>query len=271
MLGALDQAKSALFYLVPYQGKGKFPIQEALPILNDALQYVDHNPSQHPTESGTKNRNIKYLLTRTLNRMHLRMEISDYEMAASLLELPSVISSDRFAVGDPKALSALRRHACVKQDGCSGPRAMDRICEMVTKEHAKRKLRNSKQAGIKTTKEVFLECDRDAQEEGRSTEGPDKRSEVEVPERGQSRDGKDLVPEYGFVHQVCIREEKKATSIFVPEAALYLQRGKELECLSYYEYLGCVHVKSGKAPATSRGGEGPSEVLSSPSLFLWLQ
>ncbi len=107
LLGALDQAKSALFYLVPYEGKSKFPLHQSLSILNSALGHVEANPSVHPTESGTPPRTTKHFLTRVLNRMHLKMEISDYQMAAALLDLPSVISSDRFSIGNPTALQSL--------------------------------------------------------------------------------------------------------------------------------------------------------------------
>lgn len=53
LLGALEQAKSALFYLVPYQGKSKFPLSQSLTILNDTLTHLESHPSVHPTESGT--------------------------------------------------------------------------------------------------------------------------------------------------------------------------------------------------------------------------
>ena len=53
-------------------------------------------------------RTIKHLLTRVINRIHLQIEISDYQIAAALLNLPSMIFSDRYFYGSPLALQALR-------------------------------------------------------------------------------------------------------------------------------------------------------------------
>ena len=107
LLGSLEQAKSAMFYLIPYQGKTKFDFHQSLTILDKALHHTKICPSTS-SDTGTLRRTTKHILQRTLNRMHLQMEISDYQIAAALLELPSLILSDRFSYGNPGSLTAFR-------------------------------------------------------------------------------------------------------------------------------------------------------------------
>lgn len=107
LLGSTSQAKSALFYLIPYQGKTKFPLMDSLSLLDHTINHISKYPSK-AADSGTTMRTVKHLLTRTINRIHLQVEVSDYQVAASLLELPSMMMTDQFAYGDPLALCAFR-------------------------------------------------------------------------------------------------------------------------------------------------------------------
>lgn len=228
LLGSIDQAKSALFYLVPYQGKSKFPIKETLPVLNAALKYVERHKSQHPTEAGTRTRTVKFLLTRTINKMHLRMEISDYEMVASLLELPSVISTERFAVGNPRALATFGEHVEKREGKQSREKAFEDICRRIQLEEQKK---------YKVSRSVDFPVFEDE---------PD-----EEDAEGLKRKIDDLPIDYGFVRKFTIKGEEDSF-ILLPDVALYLQRSRLLSHLSYYEYLGCVGVERGNATRKSK-------------------
>ena len=48
--------------------------------------------------------------------MHLRMELSDWQVAASLLDLPSSFTTDAFEYCDPTALSNLHGRLEIEQD-----------------------------------------------------------------------------------------------------------------------------------------------------------
>ena len=109
LLGSLSQARSAMLYLVPYEGKSKFPMQHVLTVLDHTLTHNEHYPSV-ASDTGTIKRSVKHLLMRALNRMHLQMEISDYEVAAALLNLPSILVTERFQYGNPLALQAFQHH-----------------------------------------------------------------------------------------------------------------------------------------------------------------
>jgi len=89
------QAKGAMFYLIPYQGKNKFPVAQLLVVLNNALEHVQKYESRTTKgDKGTLQRTAKHLLQRTMNRMDLMMELSDCQVTAALLELPSMIMTD---------------------------------------------------------------------------------------------------------------------------------------------------------------------------------
>jgi hypothetical protein len=109
LLGSIGQAKSAMFYLIPHQGKNKFPIQQSLSIIDSAIKHCAKFESQSTKgDKGTVGRTVKQLLARTLNQMHLRMELSDYQVTAALLDLPSMIQSDQFVFGKPASVRAFR-------------------------------------------------------------------------------------------------------------------------------------------------------------------
>ncbi len=108
-LGSLEQAKNAMFYLMPYQSKNKFPIKEAFPIIQQSMEDVQHTKSQTVKDDGkTVDRKVKQALERIINKINCRMELSEYQVVAALLELPSMIVTDTFEMGNPSALVALR-------------------------------------------------------------------------------------------------------------------------------------------------------------------
>jgi hypothetical protein len=97
---SLNQSLSALFYLIPYQSKSKFPLMGCLSIIDSALDHIANHKST-AADSGTQPRVAKHFLTRVINRIHLQIEISDYQIAAALLDLPSMIYSDVYSYGCP--------------------------------------------------------------------------------------------------------------------------------------------------------------------------
>jgi hypothetical protein len=75
LLGGDQQAKAATFYLCPYMGKLKFPLQDCLVILQQALEHVKKYPSV-AKDTGTDKRTSTHVLQRCLNRLNLQMELS---------------------------------------------------------------------------------------------------------------------------------------------------------------------------------------------------
>jgi hypothetical protein len=81
LLGGDQQAKAATFYLCPYMGKLKFPLQDCLVILQQALDYVKKFPStviarDNLTGDAREKRESTHVFHRCLNRLNLQMELS---------------------------------------------------------------------------------------------------------------------------------------------------------------------------------------------------
>ena len=91
VLGTTEQAESAIHYLFKYITKSTSP-SAILGPLYAAWQYVNKYPST-AEDSGASERNTKYLLTRFLNQVNGKKEISSQQAAAVLLGLNSRIAS----------------------------------------------------------------------------------------------------------------------------------------------------------------------------------
>jgi hypothetical protein len=105
ILGSSEQGKAAAFYLGPYFGKEKFGFEESLLIMAHANKHI-HAFDSKAEDAGTNSRNTKYFIQRCLNQCCLKMEVSDYQMAASLLSMPVILRSNIFAFVDPYAMIA---------------------------------------------------------------------------------------------------------------------------------------------------------------------
>ena len=75
LLGGDQQAKAATFYLCPYLGKLKFPLQDCLVILKKAIEKVNDHKSV-AADSGTSQRKSRHVLMKCLNRLNMQMELS---------------------------------------------------------------------------------------------------------------------------------------------------------------------------------------------------
>ena len=268
LLGSLGQAKSALFYLIPYQGKTKFPLMGSLTILDHALKHIEKHKSV-AADSGTMSRTVKHLLTRVINRIHLQVEISDYQIAAALLELPSMIMSDRYTYGDAWTLSALRSYLSLFSGGDPFPG----IAQAVPTAHQSPPPTNP--LAYRTTVQHLqgmLEDDLDDHEAPSDTEddlhdhgnlpqiednmldpsmyNPPPNTDTVYPPIG------DLLKGLGYTKKVHYMLPNQATncpgqSTIMPVSAFYLYRGADLANLNYYEYLALTQFVNKKPRASA--------------------
>ena len=254
LLGSLGQAKGAMFYLIPYQGKTKFDFQQSLTILNKALHYVDTHESE-ASDSGSVQRTVKQLLTRALNRMHLQMEMSDYQVAASLLELPSMITTDRFCYGNPSALAALQTKLEIEE------RQVDRdsmVIEQIVQQYEQRN------AAFSAPLYPVPDADNWMDEEDDDDDVQNKDTEEEMDNLSPITQVDDAVEDYGHIVKLKLRGGRSKTEpndpndpdreILIPEVALFDYRNEELQKLGYYEYLGCIKFENLPIPKKRRAG-----------------
>jgi hypothetical protein len=118
ILGSSEQGKAAAFYLGPYLGKEKFGIEESLLIMALANKHT-HMVESKAEDKGTDSRNTKYFISRCLNQHCLKMEVSDYQMAASLLSMPVILRSNNFAFIDPYSTMAYMKDKMMHPAGNS--------------------------------------------------------------------------------------------------------------------------------------------------------
>jgi hypothetical protein len=105
ILGSSEQGKAAAFYLGPYFCKEKFGFEESLLIMACANKHI-HTFESKAEDKGTTSRNTKFFISRCLNQHCLKMEVSDYQMAAALLSMPVIIRSNIYSFVDPHSAIA---------------------------------------------------------------------------------------------------------------------------------------------------------------------
>ena len=269
LLGSLVQARGAMMYLVPYEAKSKFPMQHVLSVMDHTLNHIDKYPSV-ADDSGTQQRSVKHLLMRSLNRMHLQMEISDYEVAAALLNLPSLLITEKFQYGNPRALLNWISHmndpsdeSIEEGDDEESDDASSSTDNSTYDQHHAHQLSLSEklQSRDKTkTKHGYRreswisdsEDTDDSNDSVSSTSQVDSTSEhptgpnyTKQPQLGQQQSRPPPEQTHaglGFIRKIFLHTEKADTrdeppSILLPDAALYYYRNDELRNMSYYEFL----------------------------------
>ena len=120
ILGSSEQGKAAAFYLGPYFTKEKFGFEESLLIMALANKHI-HTFDSTAEDKGTNSRNTKYFIQRCLNQHCLKMEVSDYQMAAALLSMPVIIRSDIFSFVDPHSSMAYLEDKMHPEDNSEEP------------------------------------------------------------------------------------------------------------------------------------------------------
>ena len=95
LLGNVQQSSAALFYVAPYVTKNKVKLDACLVALEMAQQHVEKFPSI-ATDSGTAKRYVQHMFTKVLNDLSRSIEVSDTQVALSLLNMGSEVTSDSY-------------------------------------------------------------------------------------------------------------------------------------------------------------------------------
>jgi hypothetical protein len=244
LLGSLEQAKGAMFYVCPYIGKSKFPLQQSLAVLNETLEHIEKYPSR-ATDAGTMKRTAQYILQRTLNRMMLQMELSDFQVVADLLQLPSLIRTDTFAFVDPLASMAYQTLVQFNEDSSN---AFDKMLLAIN--------------GPGDVEDMAL----DDQFLDYGTESDEDASSGNSMQAPPSYNKADLLRTLGRVevmsyHETTPTGRRKGFRDLVPVVAFYANRGAQLRNMNRIEYACLVKVEAMPAAKPSRdGGAGRKTV-----------
>ena len=96
-LGGREQSKSGLFYIAPYMAKEKASLTACMTILEKSRKEIKIYPSKaSDNETKPKERLTKHFLTKVVNKLNAFIELSDYQVAAYLMNMPSIITSEIF-------------------------------------------------------------------------------------------------------------------------------------------------------------------------------
>jgi hypothetical protein len=216
ILGSSEQGKAAAFYLGPYFSKEKFGFEESLLIMALANKHI-HTFESKAEDTGTNSRNTKYFIQRCLNQHCLKMEVSDYQMAAALLSMPVIIRSHIFSFVDP--------HSAITymEDKMHEEKSTDTLSSTNTSIHNNDSNDNTsesenslrEEAVLPETDRVNLACPREF--------GYTKIYQVEQGLNGNA-----------------------GTKMAIPKVSLYYERGKELEHLNMIEYECLIQIEKKK-------------------------
>jgi len=260
-LGSLDQARSAMFYLIPYEGKDKFPLAHCLTILNHSLQHVKLHKSTHPTETGTLLRTVKQMLQRTVNQIHLHIELSDYQTAAALLELPSMVMSEKFAYGNPWTITTFADCiAKMERAGTSPPLPDRRLLADSAVPTPQRCALVALQQQLEDKKETFASFDTSAFSVEAGEEENGDPNQAVVDDQVPLPPGLSLCDGMGHIRKLVINKGSRnpdvpEETLLVPQAALYHHRSPLLHDLSFYEFLACIQLRPGKPKPPDQPGK----------------
>ena len=224
LLGSVQQAKAATFYICPYIGKIKFPLAHCLAILNAVMHQTTDNPSS-AIDSGTPLRTTQHILQRTMNKLMLKMELSDFQIVADLLDMPSIIRSEQYSYLDVNA--SMFYEEFLHYDAASR--------EMIEATFELDFSQESEENSVEEEDDFFVPDDQD-QQLGRQHSAPASKSSNLANLRQAM--GKLHLFTYSYPDGT---QEKE----LIPIASFYKNRGKDLRHLSRYEYCGLVKILKG--------------------------
>ena len=228
-----------MFCVSPCTAKNKFDIAVSLTILHLAREDTQKWPSRaDDADTNPLRRQATHFLQRTLNKMHAYMELSEYQVAADLLNLPSHLTSEVHGYTDPDAGLACDAHyENSKRRDAEDDRAFQ--AQNATSDKEERQL------GLCDDLDDFLVDDPDDETE----------SEDELPhakDDNEAMDQSTFTPTEltGDLGRICVHTVEKAsnsnqgpTKVHMPVAFNYRNRGEALKKLSRYEYDALVIIK----------------------------
>lgn len=229
-LGGGEQALAAMFYLTGYVAKNKFDKERSLVVLKAAKDHLDRHPST-ADDSGTAMRTARHLLQRTLNRFNLMMEVSDYQIAAGLIDLPTEVCTDTFAYTNPRYHLALIDY--------------NQRSSKLNLSEFDRELEEMEENAVDTN--FNDECSESVE----NYEHDDDDDDDQKCRHGIQRNLYDILGPAPFYVV-----DKLGATIPVPYPLHYYFRGRELDLLNRQEYYSCVKlvkIDSNKGKVSTKG------------------
>jgi hypothetical protein len=235
-------------------------LSACLTVLEKCRKDVAKYPSKaDDAQSNPRRRLAQYFVSKTLNKLNAYQELSDYQVAALLLRLPSQITSDTYDFCEPYGAMAFRKelqaseNSEIQQDHIFAAQndALDR-----------------------------LELEQEIMAEATETDTEQQEQEVEeaisnLEENNCNRQTSSLLSSdrnsFGYVCLYLIEECKEGeiqAKEAIPRVALYHNRGKALRHLNRYEYDALIQQVKEKA---KNEVVARSLFLNFPQILFWQQ
>jgi len=233
LLGSNQQAKCAMYYISPYLGKNKEVLLHSLGILRGAVNHAEMYKSAAPDAEidckGKMKKNpkrlVKRILQRFVNQANLHVEMSDYQIAAMLLDIPCIITTEQYVYVDPRAQMAYRTFFRMDADRL---KLQDDLIDRITNEADRRLAESVEEDGFIASES---DCSSDEEEE------IDPNTELPV------YDLEDIQRGIGYLMPLSFKNGKKdqdPVRMLIPKVALYANRGYDLRELNLIEYFALI-------------------------------
>ena len=237
MLGASEQAKAAMFYMAPYMSKEKASLSACLTILEKARKEIAAFPSKaKDREDKPTERTTKHFLCKVVNKLNAYTELSDYQVAAYLLHIPSILTSEVFQFSEPHgAMNYRRKYLCAARPTTSNDE--------------------------ETSDDEEDNSSEDENEEESNTDEPTVVMKSNIHNQSKAAD---TYLGYSRMFTTEIRgDDEEDIKKMIPVVACYFHRGHRLKDLSLHEYDAMIQTK--KLP------ENPETAGSRSKWFLFNQ
>jgi hypothetical protein len=248
LLGSDQQAKCAIYYISPYLGKNKEVLLRSLGILHGVVHYTEIYKSVAPdaeVENGGEikknpSRSIKRVLQRFVNQANLHIELSDYQIAAMLLDIPSIITTEQFVYVNPRSQMAYRTFV---QRDADRQRLQDELIDRINEEQDKHTAQSAEDSSF-----IAPESDVDSDDE---------EDETDLPTGLPVYDLEDVCVGIGYLMPLTFKNGKKKGDgvpirMLIPKVAMYANRGFGLRELNLIEYAALIDICEKSTTANTR-------------------
>jgi hypothetical protein len=247
LLGSDQQAKCAIYYISPYLGKNKEVLSHSLGILRGAVHHAETYKSTAPdaevecdgkTEKNPS-RSVKRILQRFVNQANLHVELSDYQIAAMLLDVPCILTTEQFAYVNPRAQMAYRTY--VQRDD-DGQRLQDELINRLNDEEDRQYTESMEEDG-------FIAPESDIDSDSEQEQGVNESNGLPVYNL------EDIHKGIGYLMPVSFKngnKNKDPIRMLIPKVALYANRGFELRELNLMEYVALIDKREKATTANTK-------------------
>jgi hypothetical protein len=245
VLGGSEQAKAAMFYISPYVSKGKVDLAACLTILEDARKDIEKYPSKAvDCEFAPRRRKAQHFLTRTLNKMNAYMEMSDYQVAADLLNLPCMICSDVFGYFNPIAYLAYQSYIYIDNEQENN---FDHLTMVINENQDRLEREQVQEAEIEDDVDDFIDDSSNNTDENRDNDDSEQ-EDIEEKNGRTELDQEEFCHSFGAIKMYTLEKANEGEGDDIKQAiplvANYSNRGLSLANYSRSEYDALVQIKA---------------------------